>query len=116
MSPLEISVYAMNEWGKVGEVGPDSPPGSMTNIREDGRRELYLFECSSDDTKSTIYRSGLGVDYEIPEQQGRMVTSNPSRTETLKELTEGETYELWVHTEKSPEPRLIRFKHKQAES
>ena len=112
MSPLRIEGYnsTSREWINVGEVKPGDPPGSISDNKPDGSRDLYMFECVPDDSKSTIYRSGFGADVDMGHV--RAVVPDPSRLEVVKELGRGEAFELEVKTDRSPEPRKIRFTHR----
>jgi len=111
MSPLSLEAYAPEgRWAKVGNVNPGDPPGSISHNKPDGGRELYLFECSQDDTHSIIYRSPLGLD--IAMGKSRQVFTDTSSWEVLRELRKGdEPYEMTVKMDRSPEARLIRFIH-----
>lgn len=111
MPPLHINIYDSEAgWGLVGKVGPDDPQGSVSNNKPDGSREVYLFDCAFDDSKSTIYRSPAGIDWEVGPTRA---VASTGRLEIVKELKPGESYELLVKTDKSPEPRRLRFTHKQ---
>ena len=94
-----------NDWTKIGEVMPGNPPGSLSNNKPDGTRDIYLFECSADGSKSSIYRSKSGADYAL--NPTRIV--NTSGVDVVKELRIGESYELSIKTDRSPKPRRIRF-------
>ncbi len=108
---LQIEVYANEKWNRAGVIGPGDPSGSMSDNKPDGKRELYLFECSLDGSESVIYRSRSGIDTEIMAGQLRKsVIANG--LETVKVLRRGdEPYVIEVQTDKSPEPRQIRFTH-----
>lgn len=114
MSPLRIEVYnpERNSWIQAGEVKPGDPPGSISSNKPDGSRDVYMFDCAPDDSKSTIQRSGFGVDAELAEGRLRAVVPDPSRLEVVKELKPGESYEMTIKTDRSPQPRQIRFTHK----
>lgn len=113
MAPLNIEVFhpIEKEWIKAGEVKPTDPPGSVSDNKVDGSRDVYLFKCEADNSKSIIYRSKFGIDREIGNNL-REVLTDPSQLEIIKELKKGETHEMKVKTDKSPEPKLIRFTHK----
>lgn len=69
MSPLRVEVYnpGAKRWFLTGEVKPGGPPGSISDNKLDGSRDVYIFWCAPDDSQSTIYRSGFGVDVELAE-------------------------------------------------
>lgn len=109
MSPLNLETYGPNmNWIKIGEVEPGDPPGSMSNNKPDGSRDIYIFECLPDDSKSVIYRSRAGLDTEI----GPVRALTTTGADIIKEIKRGdEPYEMKIKTDKSPEPRQIRFTH-----
>jgi len=96
-----------NKWIKIGNINPKDQPGSVSNNKIDGSREIYIFECSPDNSKSTIYRSITGLDTEIGKD--RLVTTVSA--EVVKELRKGDIYEMKIKTDKNRESRLIRFTH-----
>ena len=72
-----------------------------------------MFECSADDSCSTIYRSGLGVDITNPQLNLREAFIDESRLKVIKVLRKGdEPYTMNVKTDTSPQERKIRFTHK----
>lgn len=111
MAPLNIEVFhpVEKKWIKVGEVKPTDLPGSISNNKTDDSRDLYLFECESDDSKSIIYRSKFGADGKIGNNLREIISSG---SEVIKELKKGETHEMKIKTDKNQESRLIRFTHK----
>jgi len=109
MSPLRIEVYnpQMRDWVKAGEVKPGDPPGSISQNKPDGQREVYLFRCEHNDNESVIYRSEAGVDVASPEIRA-------ISTEGLKEvarLKDGESHTISVKTDVSDARRVVRFTH-----
>lgn len=112
MSPLRVEIYnpEAKQWTLVGEVKPGDPPGSISDNKSDSSRDLYLFECATDNSESAIYRSGLGVDTEV--DRFRVVVPNLSRLEVVKRLKKNESFDMTVKTDRSPKPRQIRFTHK----
>ncbi len=65
MSPLNIALKSpQGEWIKFGTLSPEEAPSSISNHRQDGSREVYLFECEADDKSSTIIRSVGGIETE----------------------------------------------------
>jgi len=111
MSPLSVEVYRedQNEWVGVGEINPGNRPGSISDNKPDESRDLYIFECSKDDSQSTIYRSKGGVDTEKGDMRAVIALGGLS---IVKELKRGESYEMKVRTDVGREPRKIRFSHK----
>lgn len=111
MSPLNVEIYnpTAKDWVKTGEVKPGDPPGSISDNKPDKTRDLFLFECAPDDSKSVIYKSEVGAD--IDTGKLRIVLSDRSRWTVIKELHNGESYEIRVKTDVSPQPRKIRFTH-----
>ena len=112
MSPLRVEVYGsdVRQWIQAGEVKPGDPPGSMSDNKPDSTRDLYIFECDPDDSKSTIYKSELGVD--VSQGNLRAVISDRSRWGIIKELEKNEVFEMSVRTDISPRPRQVRFTHR----
>ena len=112
MPPLHIEVFhpTNKNWVRVGEIHPTDPKGSMSDNKSDGNRDVYMFGCEPDDSKSTIYRSGAGVDTEVG--VFREISMDPSRLEVVRELRNGESYEMDVNTDKSPEKKKVRFIHR----
>lgn len=112
MAPLEIEVYnkQVGRWVKAGEVKPGDRPGSMSDSKADGKRDIYLFECAADDSKSIIYRSAFGADLESAKEE-RTIFLDPSKRVVIKELVKGESYEMTVTTERARQSSRIRFTH-----
>ena len=112
MAPLSVEVYNQdkNEWTKAGEVKPGERPGSISDNKQDGDRDIYMFACNHDDSKSTIYRSGVGFDIDLI--SSTRVVNPMGGLEVIKELQRGESFEMEVKTDNSPAPRHIRFTHK----
>lgn len=112
MSPLNVEVYnaQRNEWIRAGEVKPGDPPGSISQNKPDGSREVYLFQCEPDDKSSVIYRSEAGIDVANP--QIRVIDS--VGLEEVARLTEAESHTISVKTDVSDARRVIRFTHQEA--
>ncbi len=111
MASLTLEVYATaDEWKKIGELKPGDPIGSISNNKPNGTRDIYMFECLPDGSKSIIYRSKAGIDIEYG--LTRMVTTEGA--EVIKELRIGdEPYIMEVSTDRSPKSRRqIRFTYK----
>ncbi|MEK6904360.1 MAG: hypothetical protein AABW87_02085 [Nanoarchaeota archaeon] len=99
---------ADDKWVDVGKLRPGDPASSMSNNKPDGTREIYLFECLPDGSKSVIYLSIVGIDAEI----GNLRVISTKRARIVKELTAtDEPYIMEIRTDKSPRPRCIRFTH-----
>ncbi|MCX6774499.1 MAG: hypothetical protein NTY99_00195 [DPANN group archaeon] len=109
MAPLDVEICGPDEkWIKVNTVKPIDLPGSITDNKPDGSRELYIFQCSLDGLYSIIYRSKAGIDAE--KGLGRMITT--TGLDVVKELKKGDKpYEMSIKTDKSSETRRIRFVH-----
>ncbi len=83
--------------GRSGSVSDNNP----------GRRDVYIFQCMADDSKSVLYRSKQGIDMGIGDFREVISTG----AEVVKELRKGESYEMSLKTDKSTEPMRIRFTH-----
>ena|SRR3972149_9572994 len=110
MSPLEVEVFnsTSKNWVRVSSVLPEDPPGSVSDNKPDGGRDVYMFKCEGDDSKSTRYRSKFGVDTEW----GRFREIDTTGFEVVKELKKGESFELSLKTDVSAIPRRVRFTQK----
>ncbi len=96
-----------NEWVKMGDLKPGEIPGSISQNKPDGKREIYIFECEPDDSKSVIYRSESGVDIATPQIRAALTEG----LEQVAILTEGQDYKLSVKTDTSSQRRLMKFTH-----
>ena len=112
MSPLKVEISRDgSRWIPVGpELTGNHPSASMSNNKDDGSRELIFFECAKDDSKSTIYRSGAGIDMDLGVL--RVSEIDVSRLEVIRELLRGESFEMDVRTDRSSEKLRVRFTHK----
>ncbi len=109
MSPLYLEICGPNRnWIKVGEVRPGDPPGSISDNKSDGSRDVYMFGCLPDDSKSVIYRSRAGLDIEIGPMRD-LTTTGADIVTVLRRVDE--PYKMEIKTDKSPEPRQVRFTH-----
>ena len=54
---LRLEKYVEKDWVRVGELLPGMRPGSMSDNKLDGSRDIYMFRCEEDNSKSVIYRS-----------------------------------------------------------
>ena len=61
MSPLKVEIFhpINEEWVRMRDVRPTDPPGSVSDNKPNGIRDLYIFECSKDNSKSTIFVPNL---------------------------------------------------------
>jgi hypothetical protein len=111
MSPLYIEVFHPidNKWLKVGQINPKDRPGSLSHNSENGKREMYVFSCMDDDLKSVICKSGFGMDSESGITRTVIDYSKPK---IIKELKKGESFEMKIKNDKSPEAMTLRFSHK----
>lgn len=108
--PLRLELRDPNNahrWIVVGTLMPGQPSGSVSNNTPEGR-DIYLFACLEDGSKSVIHKSDMGVDIETA--QVREIV-NLTGFSVVKELREGETYEMDIRSDQSPETRHIRFTH-----
>lgn len=113
MSPSKAEVYIPNKerWVDLGEQPPGSPPGSFSNVRENGAREIILFECAEDDSETRVYKSGFGLDAELGEEgELRQVIYDPEKLETIKALKKGESHEMEIKTDRNIQSK-IRISH-----
>lgn len=111
MAPLHIETFnpGRKEWVRVGEIHPTDLPGSISNNKPDGKRDIYQLKCEKDDSKSVIFKCIAGVDTEV----GTFRAIIPiSKMEVVKELTRGESFEMDIRTDRSTVSRKIRFTHK----
>lgn len=107
MSPLKVEIYSSSSeaWRLVAELNADDLNGSISDNLADGTRNIYMFGVNKTGRSAFIARSILGLDVERGAQ--RVVDS--SGFETIALLKSGESYEMDVKTDRSPEPRKIRF-------
>ena len=114
MAPCELEVYipTQEKWVKVIENKLGDPPGSFSNVKPDGKREIYLVECAKDDSQTTISRSGLGVDAELGERgELRVVIPDSERMEVVKSIRKGESFEMEIATDRGTHSK-IRITHR----
>ena len=97
-----------NNWIEIAALNPRDRPGSISDNKPDGGRDVYLFECEPDDSKSTIYQY-RGSDTEF----GLVRLVDLEGIEVVKELRRGDKpYEMRVKPGKVPEHTQIRFTHR----
>ena len=106
--PLKVEVYANNKWIGLLMLKPGDRPGSISDIASSSIRDVYIFECKEDGSLSTVYKSLAGVD--VADERIREIHSAGQRL--IRVLGRGdEPYEMTITTERSSEPRKIRFTH-----
>ena len=110
MSPCEVEFRpkGQKEWLKLESINPGDQPGSISDVSK-GKRDIYLFDCAPDNSKSTIYRSPVGVDMDVGEA-ARVITPLKD-LEVIKEVKRGESHELEVTTERG-HSGTFRFTHR----
>ncbi|QQR54555.1 hypothetical protein IPG41_05175 [Candidatus Peregrinibacteria bacterium] len=106
--PLHVEISAGGNWREIGVLEPGVRPGSMSNIKDDGTREIYIFECNRNDRDSTVFRSRAGVD--IVEGVTREVLS--THFDIVQTLAAGESLELNIRGPRMQKPNPVRFSHR----
>ena len=110
MAPLLVEAYLdeQSTWVPVTRLRPEHQPGSFSdNDLENGRR-LYVFRCQPDDRSSTVYRARNGKEAIV----GELRVIDEARFEVVTTLHHGSLpYEMTIRTDRSPEPRRLRFTH-----
>lgn len=109
MAPCEFEIHVQEKWIKIGEVGPGDRPGSFSNVLPSRTRELYIFECAPDNSKTTIYKSGSGIDIEL--ENLRAVIPDPTKFTVERELKPGDSYKKDITTTRGTQTK-IRLTHK----
>ena len=106
--PLKIEIKDEREqWVTAGYVRRNDAPGSMSD-NTNGERELYVFRCEFDDSKSTIYRSVGGIDREVMDLR----TVSSLGLSVVRELSKGDApYGITVKMDRSNKAREVRFTH-----
>ena len=84
----------------------------MSDNKENGKRDVYIFECSKDDSYSVIYHSKFGLDRLLKEDLRECLALG--KLEVVRVLRKEESYEIMVKTDISREKRRIRFTHRKA--
>jgi hypothetical protein len=109
MSPLKIEVFApdIEEWIVRAQLFPDSPPGSISQNKPDGQREVYTFQCEPSGEESVIYRSEKGID--AASSQIRLITTEGF--EEVARLKDSQSHTIAVKTDISDMRSLVRFTH-----
>lgn len=106
MSPLKVEIYnqEVDLWARVCEVGFSDGQGSISDNHAEGR-DVYLFGVDPVENQGYIKKSKLGVDFEVATH--RSISS--AAFVTIAALNAGESHELTVKTDISPEPRRLKF-------
>ncbi len=110
MSPCEVEVRpkGQKQWVKLGTIKPGDLPGSILDVSK-GQRDVYVFDCAPDNSKSTIYRSRFGADWDAG--KAARVAALLEGIDVVKEIKQGESHELEVTTERG-HPGTYRFTHR----
>lgn len=106
----KVEAYNSDEksWIPVGLL-PPGQRGSMSQNLPDGGREIYVFECSLDDTHTTLSKGPFGVDIEVGRYR---VLDTLEGMEVVQELRIGDpAYVLSIKTDKSEKIQMVRFSH-----
>ncbi len=114
MSPLRIEAFhpVSKTWVSAGrELSPNDQPGTVSNNLADGRREIYVFYCSSDDRESYIKKIINGLDMSFVDI--RIISQEVlENAELITILTKGaKPLEISVKTDVSLQSRKIRLTH-----
>lgn len=109
MSPSRVEVYipAKDKWQNAGELSPESPPGTLPDNTEGGR-EIIVFDCKADDSKTVIYRSERGVDIRAGESKEIVVEED--KLKVVSELKKGESHTFKITTD-SGFKSTVRISH-----
>ncbi|MCW6160243.1 MAG: hypothetical protein LVQ95_04110 [Candidatus Micrarchaeales archaeon] len=116
MPPLTIEVYSdeAKRWIEAVRLKPGDNPGSMSNHTPDMRREIIMFKCSADDSRSIIYKPKTSVDFTVCAKSSaaslRMV-STLGDLDIIRTLRKGDSLEMNVTTDISRGPRTVKFTH-----
>jgi len=110
--PLEFESYDPKEgWTKRGEVKPDMPQ-TIINLKPDGKKEIILFECSSDGSESIVQRMELGDKSFV--ERGKMFVGHPEEDPVqIVRLRKGESFKTTIQVnEVDSQPTRYRFIHR----
>ena len=107
---LHIETSIEGSWKEIAVLKPGDQPGSMSNLKEDGSREIYVFECDRNDRDSTVFKSRAGID--IVEGATREILS--THYDIVQTLTAGQSLELNMRSPRMQEPKPIRLSHRTA--
>jgi hypothetical protein len=96
-------------WKERGQIIPGDQPGSVSNFTVLGGREIIIFACDLEDDSSGIYKSAAGVD--VGFQNLRAMESIPGQRKLLKELKDGDEFEMSALTDRALVPVRLKFRH-----
>lgn len=105
--PLQLSVYSPVGWVVVGNVLPGES-GSLSDTLESGKREVYDFRCTLGDERSVITKLRGGFDLETGKLRVYLA-EDLTEGELIKTLAKGESIEMALKPDASPERRLVKF-------
>lgn len=106
MAPLLFEIYDGRTWREIARLSPTDRPGSLSDNKP-GRRDVYYFACSKDDSHSMVNCSDAGIDAE----QGMTREIYSIGGSTVATLRKGDPhYEMEITTPKGSK-RKIRFSH-----
>ena len=110
MSPLKVELYNANadDWLPVAEIDAGEPNGSFSDNLPDGTRDVYMFGVDRENERGFVLRSLGGLDIEVSDTR----RLDSLGFDEIASLTNGESYEMMIKTDKSPDPRIIRFQYK----
>ena len=115
MPPLTIEVYSdeAKKWVEAGRLKPGDSPGSISNHTPDMRREIIMFECAADDSKSTIYKPRAEVDVTayVKGRASQRAVRSFGDFDMIRTLRKGDSVEMKVTTDISSGPRTLKFTH-----
>ena len=106
MSPLRVEILrpGTDGWALVGEIQPGDSEASISDNHDDGR-DVYSFGIDAEQNQGYINKSEGGVDFEV----GRQRAIDSLGFTAIARLNSGESYQMEVKTDKSPEPRVVKF-------
>lgn len=106
--PLLFEVWdeRRSAWTEGSQLIAGERPASISSTSVVGGRQVHHFECALDDTHSTISVFSPGVDAEAGER--RVANGDVVK---LRDIADGEEYEMKIHTDRSLVPRKMRVRH-----
>lgn len=106
MPPLRVDVYnpGSDEWIQLKDLGAEDRVGTVSDNTPEGRY-IYLFGVDKRENKAFIKKSTTGLDVNIG--PNRVVSSMASVIVASLDLNE--SHELTVKTDRSKQPRRMRF-------
>lgn len=107
MSPLNVEIKRQGaKWKKIGTQEPGQTPGSFSDIRSKGGRDMYVYECVIDDTFSliTVYRGGV-------EGEGQSQKEVFGKGEEFTRLKKGQSKTIHIRSNEFGGKVSVRFKH-----